>query len=345
MSISRSVESGTVEIEMSVSISKIIFLAGLAASYYICEDVNAVQYSDFVEIENYLTKTVAKHDLQPNLKAANDWLAKLKKSKGSKSLLEALELFTSMSNTLKPDSCNRKGFHILMQNELATLKKSRLIEDEIKVNPPLRVHLLVNQVCKQHAKLCFSAHIANFKAAYASLDKTTAHRVETFTDLLIEDHYLKRASPDKSKSLVLYEALKQKPDVSDFRDAKLANEALEALAKEDPAAPSLWGSQFLDRDEIRGIFDKYLVEPCREYYRKLGPEVFKPAQFDQVYEPQFNEKEVEFYTGWVRYALCEQLILIDDWRLLGRLADHRMSTFMDRLRSRVSEKKSRVLAE
>lgn len=279
----------------------------------------------YKEINYYLFDHVKSSDAEANMKAAFELLTTQKRAFfQNKSLVECLNLFTSLSQIQPHNICNRNSYNVLVKNELAT---GRLLETRLIA--PRRIDNVFQQYCVEHATNCLNIYPITFKFRYKKMNYILLQRVETFiNEIMYSTSYDVYKRCDKQ---TIYDNFIAKPvSIGGPVDAGIAYEAIKILAWDDPDRKYLQryqdereGKLILSEAKIRDLFRKYLAEPCQYYVRELGPDVFGPATFDNQFElsksRDLEYAELHYFRSWARYMFCSALINRDQEYLLREL--------------------------
>lgn len=191
--------------------------------------------------------------------------------------------------------------------------------------PIKRISKVVKQLLSKHAKNCQKVYPELFHSKTADLDHEKNRYVDTLLDSLYNvdgkfdwrtqrprdlfEYYIKGAIIWSHHMKGVLKALQT--DLSDDS----ASEYIKAI--EDEVA----GKKAVNEEKLRGIYNLYLLEPCRHYVSVLGPEVFVPAQYDGSLYHEVDEEEGDYYKSWFKYRICKQL-LVDESFVFEHLVNY-----------------------
>lgn len=275
---------------------------------------------DYEYINKHLVDKVKSYNMQDNMDAALQLLQARKSWNPSLPIVEALEQFTGLIGL--DNQCDWAAFETLFKNVKATG-----IDTE-GWSTFSRVDDLVLKKLVKHSDNCYRVYPAKFRAKLAKMDQEVLRRVDTFTEgFLLRYSNWRGLFSARSKIKVLLDNFVLKTEsIDQQRDARIALEALRTLAKEDPdseyfqyVADQQKGVFEFREDKVKQLFDTYLVGPCEQYNRELGPDVFVPANFDAMYKLNFDLAEIQYHEAWARFRICTVLIEHDYEALLEQL--------------------------
>lgn len=115
--------------------------------------------------------------------------------------------------------------------------------------------------------------------------------------------------------LYLQRYIKQYPTIEGATPRYALPEALKSNAQNDSDYKYLrrvldekTGRYTFHKDKIRGLFKKYLVEPCKHVVDFLGPDLFTPARFDITFYSEVDHELDDYYLDWSCFSICQALI-------------------------------------
>lgn len=269
-----------------------------------------------------LIGSVASNSAAANLAKAREWLES-ERSSGvnwfrNRATVDALEQFTNL--TLVDNEllrCSWEAFRILWRNDKAT--EGRAHKPPSQIDEFRRIDSVVHEVMLRHAINCLPVYPKRFACLKLQLDQDNLKLANAFADKLLANNncgQLNEVSSQKCRKIR-----------GDLGDAQLAYEHIERwLAAGGDSAFADANRQFLGRvpdersgklvvnvEQVRKLLDRFVLAPCREFSRTLGPSVFIPARFDALsleredrYLPT-DSSMADFLSGWLRFRLCESL--------------------------------------
>lgn len=221
--------------------------------------------------------------------------------------VKAKKLILDLKTLLDKSTCNAKGHNIAVQNFLAldgrVLKKDKRLDYCLSRLDNIFAHYL-----ERHAELCRQVYYDSLKDRLEKMDKNKVKSVDYFTGNAIFQLISKKKDENKSKNacqrLVLLTSVHFNPG------PKYILQRLRTLAKghrDEKALTSFkdikTSMMMIDGVKFGRLFREFLVEPCRYYEQRLGPDVFKPVSFEREFH-KVDENNPDFYKAWGRYRLC-----------------------------------------
>lgn len=273
------------------------------------------------KINDYLESYVEQSYVEYNMEAAANWLATLKASNPQEPLVAALELLTSLKKLKQDTKCSSESYSILRDNYLATGNRKLYY----KLTNIKRTEHMVYYYCFQHAKQCKYTYVQNYDIKFKSLNKRLAQYVEFFANsIMYSDKY---PTDEYSDTIQIYKQFLMKPvSINGSTEAKLTFETLRKLAENDSKRDSLYESHPSSKEsrisQVRELYDKYIVKPCDYYTKQLGPDIFIPIGFDDLFQAKkadLDFSRIDFYHSWARYRLCEALNKRDEVPLFSEM--------------------------
>lgn len=256
----------------------------------------------FKKISDYLTEHVDTDDIEPNLKAAREWLTKDLEDKPDvdERLVDALKLFISLEDTSNGEKCDRSGHDILFNNLLATEQCGRGRQTEY------RTDRIVYKFLHDHAKRCLNKYPVSFESIYSKMDRAKRSQVEFF----LNDWNLKEfLGVSLNRHLFYLSLVRNRDRIQGKKAARMAYDVIYALSTNDKDREYLTQKGVEGRKEkIGDLFKKYIIEPCKYFVDELGPDVYVPVRFDAMFYHRVNEENFRFYDSWARFRICSYVI-------------------------------------
>lgn len=264
-------------------------------------------------ISQYLVEKEETSLTERNMQVAIDWLESesLKENMMNRGLIGALRQFTALASIIPENRCSRTSYTILWRNNRAT--GGRLHKQTItQMIRRRRIDVLIHRYMLKHALECIHVYPRKYFELAHKMNQTALRFVTEFLDNPILVFGNKQLSPLDMDTDVLL--LMDELDVITYRtlqDSRMIDDRdLCFLSKQVDS----YGKQEVRVDRIEDLIDRYLVEPCRNYVRALGPDVFLPAGFDSDmlgndinYDPKDTEISA-YMRAWLRFKVCEKLI-------------------------------------
>lgn len=289
------------------------------------EAIQAATPSKYIElydkINDYLESNVEQSYVEYNMEAAADWLTTLKASDPHEPLVAALELLTSLRKLKQDIKCSGESYSILRDNFLATGNRKLFY----KLTNIKRIEHMVYYYCFQHAKQCKYEYVRNYDIKYKSMNKRFVEYVESFVNsIMYSDEY---PLDEYSDTIQIYKQFLIKPvSLNGSTEAELTLDTLKRLAENDSKRDSLDGSNPISKEsrisQVRALYEKYIVKPCDYYTKQLGPDIFIPVAFDDLFQAKKvdpNFPRIDFYHSWARFRFCEALKERDDALLFSEM--------------------------
>lgn len=285
---------------------------------------------NYEQINRYLVHNVRAEDVESNLAAAVEFLSSDPK-RGSLlngSLKAALQQFTALKAIRDGlDKCSSSSYDILVRNDRTTGGKTH--SRRVALDRLNKVERVIFDVAKQHAIDCQKVYPLEFKKRYAGLDRELVRPVEEYIrsvhDVCLEPKDRENEATRRAASRELARQRSVKPTAG-FASAKVLYKVIETLAGRDKDSGfseivQVGGSdkREVNRDKLRLLFNKYLIEPCQYYVEKLGPGLFIPAEYDgemvdyEAFYTQDSAEVTDFLVGLDGYHLCHFLVDENDW--------------------------------
>lgn len=294
--------------------------SALSAGENAIKDATPSQYTElYDQINDYLESNVEQTYVDYNMRAAIDWLASLKAPDSNKSLVDALELLTSLTKLKNNTKCDRDDYSILMQNYLAAGNRKL----HHKLTNTKRIENMIYFYGFQHAKQCRLNYVQNHEIKYNNMDKRLVRYVETFLNpIMYSERYPIDADSDWDQVYKYF--LATEVSMRGPLEAEILFKTLEKITENDSKRDHLIGllpnMESSRRDKIREMYDKYLIKPCEYYIKQLGPDIFDPITFDDLFKDrkaQVDNIKPEFYHSWARFRFCEALVEHDQESLFS----------------------------
>lgn len=285
---------------------------------------------NYEQINRYLVDKVVGQDVESNLAAAVEFMTSDPK-RGSLlngSLKAALKQFTALKAIRGgPDKCSVSSYDILIRNDRTTAGKTH--SKRVALDKLNRVERIIFDVSKQHAIDCQQVYTVEFKKRYAELDRELVRPVEEYIrsvhDVCLEPKDRQNEASRRAASRELARQRSVKPTVG-FASAKVLYKVIETLAGRDKDSGFTEIVQVaesdkkeVNKDRLRQLFNRYLIEPCQYYVEKLGPGLFIPAEYDgemvdyESFYTQDTAEVTDFLLGLDGYHLCHFLVDENDW--------------------------------
>lgn len=273
----------------------------------------------YKKIDKYLVDNVASDEVEANLKKAVEWLnllsSKKKSSFSSKQpLIEILERFTSLSVVLNSKRCDYIGYGVIASND----KALKGLED-LKKESHTRVASIVYKCAMKHSIDCQYVYPKVYNDIYPKMDKRLVHRVETFTDMVIQQELDNSLEYFYDENLRLFDMFIKESYKSTWHNrldlAKTAHDAINVLAEAEydwkflkTNRQDLEVSKSFRAERVGTLFRKYLVESCQYYTERLGHDVFIPARHDAMITHIEKNLDAAYYRAWARFRICDTMI-------------------------------------
>lgn len=99
-----------------------------------------------------------------------------------------------------------------------------------------------------------------------------------------------------------------------FSSQDTLKEALKSVAQNDPDAKYLEKNLAEDGDkeesresEIRGLVQKYMIEPCDSFTSELEPGMFIQDRQGARNGHKIDKSAFDYYQAWARFIICQAL--------------------------------------
>lgn len=279
--------------------------------------------ADYGRINKFLKSKVDSDEVGPNLAAAVGFLKSVKDKHMSfvpGLPVSDLEDFTALQQVIDDNKCDGSVDDILSANE-GTIRAEHVFNSDGRDYRAAtrRVDRVVMTIVNDYTKKCEKVRLNEYLTRKEKLAGQVAEQVDTIAKAVMEaergtiaesDYYQSENLFDK---FVRYYRVWLSPNYNVFRSALMTN------AKDDPDVQVLRRkaeevtSDEAARDKIKKLVEKYLVAPCLGYVRELGPGLFIPARhsvrvFETIYDRKSYMNEVEYYLGWSKFTICEQVV-------------------------------------
>lgn len=259
-------------------------------------------------------------DAQHNMQMAIDLLnsGEIKHSK----ILKSLRLFIAMDKVVREKRCDTVGYAIIEANDTGAMGDPHRINGG-RVQWPNRADLVIYEYAKKHAQICANKNDGQMlKEKIHSMDVVQVYRATTLTDSILELNELRKQPVDAAELFdkVIKSDIKMLDQIHDgsilYKIISLLVDNKKELPKKSRTMTSFVRSMSghnhqTKEKQMRHLFDKYLVEPCKYFVDQLKPEVFGPATFDAEFYHvllEGSKNDPEFYLYWARYKLCSHLV-------------------------------------
>lgn len=277
--------------------------------------------ADYARLNRYLTSKVDSDEVGSNLAAA----ASLLKSIRGRHLshmpgVPATDLkdFTALQQVIEDNKCDGSVDDILRANE-ATIRPEHVYKKDGRHfrRESRRVDRVVTAIVSDYAVKCEKVRLGQYQARKARLDRRVTQQVDAIAKAIMEgeragkdetEFYQPESLFDKfirpyrawlgsnNSKLALVSALAT--NAHDESDVKLLDKKADEIKGDEDA-----------RDAIKHLIEKYLFKPCRHYIVEMGSGLFVPARHSiRVFETVYNRNDLEYYMGWSKFRICEQVI-------------------------------------
>lgn len=213
--------------------------------------------------------------------------------------------------TLKGDNeCNHYGHKILLNNYLVIGERVRFL----KRNEALRrLDKILLHYINEHVNNCEQVYFRKFDEVSKNFDDTLIKRLNLFLGKAI-DTLTSEQNPDnhgEQYTEILYNLVNFRIGNSFEMNAAYIYNAMKNLVKGDSDASFLrlvenekTGFLNIRRDKFIRLFNEYVTKPCQYFETSLGPDIFEPALFDNMFYYHIRVDRVSFYEAWLKYRLC-----------------------------------------
>lgn len=270
----------------------------------------------FKRLNDYLVANVRNDDPDSNMEAALIWLQKqegVKRSFFSRAPIDDLMKFTALKQVMDDDKCDHAAHEIMRTNEEAVSLHKKVHDRKYR-----RVDKVMLDIFHDHAMRCSSVYPDRYTALRKQVDGEVYRRVEYLSELVVDAHRETLTFPDDrahfEPDFYFYQYVLVHPSIRSFRRANILLEALKHLAESDPNIKYLRkvrderkGREIIDKDKIKELVRKHLIEPCQQYEAVMEPDLFGPASFDLDVYYLLNEDNKDYYVDWSYYMICRAL--------------------------------------
>lgn len=275
----------------------------------------------YKKINKYLSENVEDDSDKANIDKAIEWMNSL--NPGSKKtgalfgdqLLEGLKQFTALRELDGDNICNAHSYDILLQNDYATGGVAHAKRNVFMMSLWLnRANKIVHNYIRKHALKCQNVYPAEFKKTLAQLDNKQVEMVDSFFGTIRADRFRldNNSKSDEKRTEAIRESTLDNyiVRVSAIFSARTAYDIIEENADNDLDLMYLRSGS---KDKLKGLVDKYIVQPCRYYVKQLGFGLLEPASYDKEvlelaeFYAQPNDDVIKFLIGLDNYRLCSNL--------------------------------------
>lgn len=267
---------------------------------------------EYNELNRYLIGKTNSESVQQNIELVLELYNKHlpKKSVSRSKTLQAEKLFLSLRNLKDTRSCSKSGKVILEENESA-LKQTpqNYYDDDLFYlgstgDERRRIDDIYSEYLKDHVKLCQPEYLTKFNFKFSNTEKEKIQKVADICDQSIAEYVPNKLMPevDRLFNLVRYD---REPSVDVYRhllkildgtpDYKYLN------CQRDHTFKKIFDVAGFER-----VFDTYILEPCENFIRLFGPDIFEPAMFELEHLKR-SDKDLEFYQNMARYRVCKTI--------------------------------------
>lgn len=260
-------------------------------------------------------------------------LAELKQSLSNQDDLNAVNTLLELENLLKisgsgkyPDSCNRRGYEIL--------RKAHELTIEIEAGPNA-IDDLVHHYTKKHVFACRDAYREQFlqKVEFKLMPNLFGIVGEFFKSSQF-GNIPKRPYDFNVKGI--YDILFK---IDKFDTKKTAHSMYNAMVNlcsldDSPYLRYLYalvnspsGTITVFENKIEAMLNKYFVNPCSDYIKTFGPDIFTPADYELMsispnhrYNFDSTREDFDYFLGWRNFRLCK-ILMRSKHELLKEIVD------------------------
>lgn len=268
---------------------------------------------NFDAINQYLVENVRGDDVDDvdlNMNQASKWLDQKRAAGKKNSLVKALEAFVSLMTIASPEKCDLEGYKILSTVNDGT--KGNAIK---RLTTIRRIDKLVRHYSIKHAQVCFAVYPEILAKKKAELSPGVEEKLEKLK------YYNRIALTYRNKVLSL-------PTDEEFTYSDVAIESemfkifdlyypIKSLAENDPDLKYLGkvedqvkGTMVINEVKLRELFNKYVLEPCKEFDEKIGQFLSAPVDFDiQItYSTGVNGATSQLISDKFSMSICEKML-------------------------------------
>lgn len=274
----------------------------------------------YSQINSYLTDRVSSDDVGSNMAAASMWLQQLdgKRSWFSSSPTSDLKKFTALRKVIEDSNCGAEVYEIKRENEEAVGLHKLVDNGQVS----RRVDKVMRDIFREHAKKCHEFRLVTYQARAGKLGAQLARVKNIAREVMSADSsflpWNERNSFYNPASL-FFKYVYRTPTLKSFANENIAYEALVSNAKQDPdfkyahkIPNARTGKGAVDREKLKQLAYKHLIDPCLNFVSQLGRDIFEPALFDSVdyLKDRFsvNRQDESFFLGWSYYMICKAFI-------------------------------------
>lgn len=303
-----------------------LFDAGSLAGYRLTRSAMYDKYGDvewsssktdpsfepiYKELNDLLVSKTDLDDPDANLDIVLEEFVSDRKNKKevSKERDEGIRLLLSLRVPKGENECGYFSRNILLQNFYAAeTDVGRIIRNE-NLN---RIETILAHYIKQHIKNCKDVYFDKYDKLYKELNATDMKHLDALMKGAIETFTVEQIPENQGKSYVerLLSAASDRTTVRLGLKPAYVYNVLKEMVKGDPDEQyvvPVGNSSEKKRirfDKFNRLYDDYVVKPCYTFRHKLGPEVFEPFLFDNMFGHEVKNNRVDFYEALLKYRLC-----------------------------------------
>lgn len=264
----------------------------------------------YKRISRHLVSHVGSEDPFANIQEATRWMNDVR---ADESLYKGLKVFTALGDTVGENKCSSETVEIIEANDYITSYKARNLDENNELD---RVELVIRYYAMKHAQECRDVYTQNLKYRNKKMFKVVKESVQTFADKMRTEVENNLVMTTKTHGKVVFETVQQLANKARDPDRSY----LRTVMAHNQPDQGLWSStRVVHEPKVRGLFNKYLVGPCKIFMTLNYDGMLEAAEYDDEWVPRSDEFGSLYDSVVYRYKTCKRLVENDQDTLLKML--------------------------